>query len=1272
MIGTLALLLLLWVLAGAAVFAWGTWTPRPGSRRLVRTASARVARVGDPVEVRLWPAAPGVPARRGPPEPRRVVLVLDHSSSMGGGPGSPLEHARLAAISFVRSVASELCPVGVVAFDDTARTAHPLSPAVPPLRDALRGIASGGGTDIAAGLRHARTLLAERGAGSGVVVLLSDGGSAAEPALAEAKLLREAGVRVVALGLGAAVNHDLLRGIASSPDDYLHVLRAEGLARLYNTVRDSIAGEGGYRADLREQSDTASVLLSSTGEFAPWEVDLYEGVLRWFIPFVPRAGEMEVSYTVRPLRCGWYRVAPRPARLEMRDGEGVPHAGESNRTPYLLVLPRAGWPLSGLLLNPLWWMLAGRLRRGRGAGYSVPPLPAPAPLPLPAVQTPEAEPRVRRLGPLYPVLVVGAGHAGGLVLRALRHHLDQLSPPAEGQPRVLYVETGATPVSGVHEESPGPPLDPAECVFLDGDLYPVFQGLEGGAGDDAWGGMQPDTLRPDDYNLSTGTHGRRVLGRAALRHHLRGPDAALPVRIDAALAALGPERRVVVVSSTSGGTGGGMLPDLLRLVRERIDASDAHARVDLLLLSHRAVEGPEPEPVRVLNSGALLAEVGRLAYRDAPGETAPARRLVDRVLLLEAPLEPEGGTGRLALAAHAGAEVILHLAAAPREGVDAWLESRTPQVRALQRECGQTLLYGVGAALRYLPVRRARTVAAREAAAARLRELAGWPAGGQAPPLPAPVPGIGDSDGGEGAPFLLAALPEPGAPVPLGALLGGVTEYPGTGGIPFAFGGDMVSARSLGVQQSAFDQWLAGWAHRALQPAEGDAGPAPGLAQLAEGVGRLGARVAAAAEALRSGALPEGWGAEDRARMDFVVHLLSRYGHSLHLFRRHLEGWTEVLVGTGRTGGALAAAVTGAGRAREAMDREIQDLRPFAHWPPELEERWTHAAAQARRTASARWGAWGVHAGRDGAPPELVLVLPGEPALSLVEARADAEGMAARLEAVAGDAFPPLPPLREALDRDRWLAPDHRGDPLAVVQERQARWTATHAAPREFGLLGGRAADLASADGGGADADPRVDPHRASVVRVVEPCALSATGTWLDAEARVGGGPAGGLPLLNPVERRAAACEERFPHHGLTRPVFSPAVRVYFAAPQRLRDLLLAVAFGCVRPRLGRREHVLFLGNDPLTAEGGASEPLLLEAMDSYVLAGGTAEPRRPLDTDAVHAQVQAALGALDADGARALPGQAEAAVRALAAGCPPPVIDQLAALARFFATVAD
>jgi hypothetical protein len=481
----------------------------------------------------------------------------------------------------------------------------------------------------------------------------------------------------------------------------------------------------------------------------------------------------------------------------------------------------------------------------------------------------------------------------------------------------------------------------------------------------------------------------------------------------------------------------------------------------------------------------------------------------------------------------------------------------------------------------------------------------------------------------------------------------------------------MVSARSLGVQQGAFDQWMAGWAHRTLQPAEGEvAGPAPGVAQLAEGIGQLHARIVSAVEALRGGALPDGWGPADRARVDFVVHLLSRYGHSLHLFRRHLEGWTEVLVGTGRAGGALAAAVIGAGRARQAMEREVQDLRPFAHWPPELEERWAGAAAEARRTASARWGAWGVRAGTDGAPPELVLVLPGAPALSLADARADAEGVAARLEAVAGDALPPLPPLRDALDRDRWLGPGHRGDPVAVVQERQSRWTATHAAPREFALLGGRAADPASPDG--ADADPRVDPHRASVVRVVEPCALPATGTWLDAEARMGGGPAGGLPLLDPVERRAAACEERFPRHGLTRPVFSPAVRVYFAAPQRLRDLLLAVAFGCVRPRLGRREHALFLGNDALTGERGAGEPLLLEALDSYVLAGCTAEPRRPLDTDAVHAQVQAALAALDADGARAFPGQAEAAVRALAAGCPPPVSDQLAALARFFATVSD
>lgn len=1292
MIGTLALLLLLWVAAGAAVFAWGTWTPRPGSRRLVRTASARVARVGDEVGVRLWPAALGVPVRRGEPEPRRVVLVLDRSVSMGDGPGSPLQHARRAAVSFVRNSASPHCPVGVVAFDHEAHTVHPLTSAATALSPAILGIAGGGATDIAAGLRQAREVLGEDRLGpNDVVVLLSDGGSDPAPALAEAAAFRERGVRVVALGVGSAVNHELLRAIASSPDDYLHVLHAEGLARLYDAVGASIADEGGLRADLREQADTGSVLLSSTGEFLPWEVGFNEGVLRWFIPFVPRAGGMEVAYAVRPLRCGWYRVARGPARLEMRDGEGARHAGESNRSPHLLVLPRVGWPASALLLNPLWWMLASRLRRGRRIAYAVqrPPEPAPLPLPLPAVAPLEAETRIQRPGSLHPALVIGVGHAGALVIRALHHHLDQLSPPAQGEPRWLYLDTGAQPAFGVQEESLGPPLTGDDCVFLDEDLHPCFQRLED-AGDDAdsaWP-AERETLRPADFDLATGTHGRRVLGRAALDLHLRRADALLPARIDAGLAALGPGRRVVVAASTSGGTGGGMLPGLLRLVRARVDASGSHARVDLLLLGHRAVEGAAAaEPGRVLNSGALLAEIGRMAYRDAPAASAgdpdgeagaaPAKRVVDRVLLAEAPVEGgAAGAGSLAHAAHSAAEVLLHLVAAPGEGLDAWLESRTPGDRRLQRECGETLLVGVGASLRFLPARRVRTVAAREAAAVRVRALAGWPAADGASP-PADAPALLEADGAEGAPLLLAALPEPGAEAAATALLAGVPTYPGTGGaeggIPFSLGGEMVSEQVLAVQQQAFERWLAGWAHRALQGAErggdGDAAPAPGLAQLVGPVERLHARVAAAVQALRGGTLSQGGGAADRVRADFVADLLSRYGHSLHRFQRHLEGWAEVLVGKGSAGGALSVVGTGAVRAREAMERELQELRPFACWPPALEARWREAVGEARRTAAAREGAWAVRAGVDGAPPELVLTLAGGPDLPLAAADVDVDALAARLEAAAHDALPALPPLREALDPGRWLADGTRANPVDVVQERQARWTATHATPREFALLGGRAADLTPSGSDVPEADRRVDPHRASVVRVVVPCVLPATGTWLDAEARLSGGPLGTLPLLDPVERRAAACADLFPRQGLTRPGFSPAVRVYFAAPERLRVFLLAVAFGRVRPRLLRREPALFLDDHPLTGERVDGESLLLEALDSYVLLASTAAPRRPLDTAAVHREVECALRGLDAEATRGLPRVAEEAVRAHAEGCPPAVAGQLAALARFYAS---
>ncbi|HEX8831435.1 MAG TPA: VWA domain-containing protein, partial [Longimicrobium sp.] len=159
-----ALLLVMPLLLLGGLYAWVVLrSPAPDAAPLVRTADRRVAWVGDSVTVRLHvngdrfvSASAPAPAGR----PHVSVLLIDHSSSMGAGPGSALESARSAAGYFARVVAGERQPVGVVAFDDVALVAAEPGPDGAALEHSILAIAPGNGTDIAAALREGTGVLA--------------------------------------------------------------------------------------------------------------------------------------------------------------------------------------------------------------------------------------------------------------------------------------------------------------------------------------------------------------------------------------------------------------------------------------------------------------------------------------------------------------------------------------------------------------------------------------------------------------------------------------------------------------------------------------------------------------------------------------------------------------------------------------------------------------------------------------------------------------------------------------------------------------------------------------------------------------------------------------------------------------------------------------------------------------------------------------------------------------------------------------------------------
>jgi Mg-chelatase subunit ChlD len=130
-------------------------SPRPDSGRLVRTADRKIVWSGTSVQVQLHvnadqelPVRPNDNARKS----QVIALVLDHSGSMGEGTESPLEAMKSAASFFARTTASTDQPLGVISFDDFASEVMALGSDGEASASAIQRIASGGGTDIAAGL----------------------------------------------------------------------------------------------------------------------------------------------------------------------------------------------------------------------------------------------------------------------------------------------------------------------------------------------------------------------------------------------------------------------------------------------------------------------------------------------------------------------------------------------------------------------------------------------------------------------------------------------------------------------------------------------------------------------------------------------------------------------------------------------------------------------------------------------------------------------------------------------------------------------------------------------------------------------------------------------------------------------------------------------------------------------------------------------------------------------------------------------------------------
>ncbi len=116
------------------------------------------------------------------------------------------------------------------------------------MRAALTGLATAQGTRIDLGLAAAGAALAAGGRTGArqVVVLLTDGiqsQGTPEDVLVAATAVKAAGALVYTIGLGADVEPELLRQVATSPDRYFESPTAADLAEIYRQISERLACE---------------------------------------------------------------------------------------------------------------------------------------------------------------------------------------------------------------------------------------------------------------------------------------------------------------------------------------------------------------------------------------------------------------------------------------------------------------------------------------------------------------------------------------------------------------------------------------------------------------------------------------------------------------------------------------------------------------------------------------------------------------------------------------------------------------------------------------------------------------------------------------------------------------------------------------------------------------------------------------------------------------------------------------------------------------------
>ncbi|HJT33005.1 MAG TPA: tubulin-like doman-containing protein, partial [Pirellulales bacterium] len=243
---------------------------------------------------------------------------------------------------------------------------------------------------------------------------------------------------------------------------------------------------------------------------------------------------------------------------------------------------------------------------------------------------------------LRPTLFIGLGGAAAQVLRPLRRRLHQRFGDRQSIPsfRFLLLDTDSTALRDAEQGDEGEVLESDETVYL-----PLRKPADYRAASDqllSW------LSRRWLYNIprSLHTEGLRPLGRLAFVDHAETiverirqtlVEAVQPEAEATSASTIGTglrdaSPRVFIISSISGGTGGGMLLDVAYAVRQLLTTLDFDPDGVCGIMLHATFNKSSANDLRKANAYATLTELNHFmqgggAYRAGPTEILPVGEL---------------------------------------------------------------------------------------------------------------------------------------------------------------------------------------------------------------------------------------------------------------------------------------------------------------------------------------------------------------------------------------------------------------------------------------------------------------------------------------------------------------------------------------------------------------------------------------------------------------------------------------------------------------------